>query len=83
VQRLGVIARPSRQAAHGGAIHLRQPRRLSHATTLVQVFQDRQALVVGELGAEQGRALAFAEALLADPTAQQPTLVLAVTGADV
>jgi hypothetical protein len=47
------------------------------------MLQDRAALLLGELGPEQRRALAFAEAGLARATAQQPPLVRPVVIADV
>ena len=53
------------------------------AAALVEVVQDSQGLVWGQMGVEQGRALAFGEAVLAGLAVEEPDVVLlAVAGAD-
>src|SRR4029453_19398967 len=72
------------QATDRVAVHPGQPCRLANATSLVQMFQHREALFLRELRSEQGCPLALAEAALAGPaTQQQPTLVRSVTGTDI
>ena len=54
-----------------------------HAVAIGQMSEDREGLVRGQLGAEQGCALAFGEPVAAGAAIQQPdVLVLAVAGAD-
>jgi hypothetical protein len=79
MQGFGVITRLLGQVANGGAVHLGQPCRLSHPASFVQMLQNRQALLHRQLGAEQRRPLPFAEAASADPAAQKPQVLFAVT----
>ena len=53
------------------------------AATLVEVVQDGEGLVLGQMGVEQGRALALGEAVLAGLAVEQADVVeFAVAGAD-
>jgi hypothetical protein len=52
VHRLGVSAGLLSQPAYRFAIHLRQPRRLPHAASFMEMFQNRQTLLLGQLRAE-------------------------------
>jgi hypothetical protein len=65
------------------AVHLHQPGSGADAVSLGQMFEDRERLLLSQLGAKQGGPLAFGEAALAGAAIQQPTaLVFAVEGAD-
>jgi len=66
----GVLARHHRQANNRVLVHSQQATGLADATVLLKVVQHRHRLVVGELAAIEGRALAFGEALLAGPASQ-------------
>jgi hypothetical protein len=54
---------------------LDQARRLEDAATLGDVFEDREDLVFGQVGAIQRRALAFGEAGPAGAALEQPILL--------
>jgi hypothetical protein len=70
-------------ADHGVAVHLHQPGGGADAVALGQVLEDRQRLLLGQLGAEQRGALLLREPRLAGAAAEQAAaLVLAVAGAD-
>ena len=53
-----------------------QAARLPDPTTLLEVRQDRQSLVVGQLAAVQGGALTFREALLTGTTGQDAAVLV-------
>jgi hypothetical protein len=79
----GVLAGDDGQADHGVLVDADEAAGLTHATTLLEVLQDGQGFVVGELAAVQGGALAFAETVLAGAAGEDaPLLVGAITEAD-
>jgi hypothetical protein len=83
VELAGVLAGQSGVADHGVAVHLHQASGGPDAVAFGQVLEDRDGLLLGQLRAEQGRPLAFGEAVLAGAAVEQPALlVLAVAGAD-
>jgi hypothetical protein len=61
-------------AADGVGMDLDQARRLEDATTLVDVFEDRVDIVLGQVGAVQRGALAFGEPGTAGAAIEQPIL---------
>jgi len=83
MHRLGVSARFFSQPADRFAVHLRQPRRLPHAASFIQMLQNRQRGRRRKLRAKQHRAFSFAEALATGFAAQKPRLALAVAIADI
>jgi hypothetical protein len=79
----GVCAGQFRQAGDGIAVDLDQASGLSDAAALGEVLEHGARLLVGEVGMEQGRALALGEAILAGLAVEQTdVVVLAVAGAD-
>jgi len=70
VELVGLLAGHHGQADDRVLVHLDQATGLSHPTTLLQMLQDGNGLVVGQLAAVQGRPFAFREALLAASTSQ-------------
>jgi len=78
-----MLAGQNGQAQYRVLIHPDQAAGLPHAATLLQVLQDREGFVLGELGAVQRRALALGEAFLAGAAGQDTALpVGAVAEAD-
>ena len=75
-------------ACDGGWSHDRilvdadQPARLQDTTTLLQMMQDRNSLVLGQLAVEQRGSFAFGEAVPAGAADQHPGLLGAVAEAD-
>ena len=63
------------QAYDGVFVDTDQACRLSHATTLVQMGEDRDGLILGEFAVEQWGAFAFREAVLAGTAGQHPALL--------
>jgi hypothetical protein len=79
----GVFAGQFRQAGDGVAVDIEEASGLSDAAALPEVVEDGAGLLLGEVGVEQGRALALGEAGFADLTVEQSdVVVLAVAGAD-
>src|SRR3712207_6154672 len=70
VELLGVRAGDHGQAGHGILVDADQAAGLAHPTTLLQVLQDREGLVLGKFAAVQRGAFPFREALLAGPAGQ-------------
>jgi hypothetical protein len=71
------------QASDGVGIDADQASGGADATALVEVLEDGEGLSFGEMAMEQGRALAFGEAVLAGLAVEQTDVVLpAVAGAD-
>jgi len=79
----GVSAGDAAVANHRVGGHADESGGGPHAGAVGQVPEDRDGLVLRQLGAEQGRALACGEPVAAGAAVQQPdVLVLAVAGAD-
>ena len=71
------------QASDGVGIDADQASGAADTTALVEVLEDGQGSFFGEMAVEQGRALAFGEAVLARLAIKQSDVVLlAVAGAD-
>ena len=71
------------QASNGVGIDADQASGAADATALVEVLEDSEGLLFREVAVEQGRALAFGEAVLARLAIKQSDVVLvAVAGAD-
>jgi len=80
---LGVLASHHGQAYHGVPVDAYQAAGLPHPTALLQVLQDRQRFVLGELAAVQGGAFAFGAALLAGAAGEDAALLVgAIAKAD-
>jgi hypothetical protein len=71
----GVLSSQSRQADDGIGVDLDQASGLSDAATLGEVLEDGAGLLVGQMGVEQGRALALGEAVLAGVAVEQADVV--------
>ena len=72
---MGLLGVPPGQQGQSGDRVLVDPDQaggLADTAPLGQVLQDRQDLVVGELGVEERRPLELREAGLADPAVEQP-----------
>ncbi len=69
-------------ANNGILIDSRQPGRLADATTVLEVLENIEGLLVGEPAAEQGGAFAFGEAVLAGAAGKHSPLVLAIAETD-
>jgi hypothetical protein len=79
----GVAAGQPAIADHGVAVHLHQAGGGADAGALGQVLEDRQGLLLAQLGAEQRGALPLREAAFAGAAVEHAALpVLAVAGAD-
>jgi hypothetical protein len=76
VEILGVLAGDHRQPYHGVLVDPDQAAGLADATALLEMLEDGKGFVLGELGAIQGCALAFGEALLAGTTGQDAALAV-------
>jgi hypothetical protein len=71
------------QAADGVLINADKPPGGADAAALVQVLEDGEGLLLGEMAVEEGRPLALGEAVLAGVAVKQSDVVLvAVAGAD-
>jgi hypothetical protein len=80
---VGMLSDDAGQASDGVGIDADQASGAADATALVEVLEDRECLLFGEMAVEQGRALAFGEATLARLAVEQSDVVLlAVAGAD-
>jgi hypothetical protein len=80
---VGVFPGQFRQAGDGIGVDVDQASGLSDAASLGEVSEDGASLLVGQMGMEQGRALAFGEAVLAGVAVEQADVILlAVAGAD-
>jgi hypothetical protein len=82
VEFLSVLAGEDGQADDGIFVDANQAARLADATTLLQVLENGDGFVLREFAVEQGRALAFGEALLAGAAGQDAALVGTVAEAD-
>ena len=74
VRGAGMFAGGAAVAADGIGMDLDQARRFADTTTLVDVFQDREHLVLGQMGPVQRGALAFGETVAAAAAREQPIL---------
>src|SRR5262249_41335155 len=81
VQLLGVLTRPQAVTHHGVLTDADQAAGLTDADAFGDVLQDSDRLVVGQARVEQGRALAFGEAVLAGAAIEQAALLRAVAHA--
>jgi hypothetical protein len=80
---VGVLTGRFRQADDGIAVDVDEAPGLSDAAALGEVLEHGAGLRLGQVGVEQGRALALGGAVLAGVAVEQPDLVvLAVAGAD-
>jgi hypothetical protein len=80
---VGVLSGQFRQADDRIGVDVDQASGLSDAAALAEVLEDGAGLLVGEVGVEQGRALALGEAVFAGLAVEQAdVVVLAVAGAD-
>jgi len=71
------------QAADGVGIDADEPACGADATALIEVLEDGDGLLLGEMGVEQSRPLPFGEAGFAGVAVKQSDVVLfAVAGAD-
>jgi hypothetical protein len=71
----GVAARLESVADNGVFIDAGQPSRLADATTVLQVLEDSEGLLVGQPAAKQSGAFAFGEAGLARAAGEQASLL--------
>jgi transposase len=79
---VGVLTDHPRQAADAVAVDADQAFGLSDSTPFAEVLEHGVGLLLGQMGVEQGRALAFGEAVLAGLAVEEPDVVpLAVAGA--
>jgi hypothetical protein len=80
---VGVSSGHRRQANDRIAVDVDQASGLSDAAALAKVLEHGAGLLLGQVGVEQGRALAFGEARFAGVAVEQPdVVVLAVAGVD-
>jgi hypothetical protein len=80
---VGVIAGQPGEPDDRVAVDTDEALGLSDAAALAEVLEHGAGLVLGQVGVEQGRALALGEAVLAAVAVEQPDVVLlAVAGAD-
>ena len=71
-----MLASESGVADDGVAVDLDQPSGGPDSVSLVEVFQEGECLLRGQLRAEEGGSLAFGEASLATPTVEEATLLV-------
>jgi len=76
VEVLGVLASEYGQPDHGVLVDPDQAAGLADATALLEMLEDGEGFVLGELGAIQRSALAFGEAFLAGATGQDAALLV-------
>jgi len=74
VRGAGMFTRGAALAADGIGMDLDQTRRLEDTTTLVDVFEDRANLVLGQVGAVQRGALALGETVATGAAIEQAKL---------
>ena len=74
VRGVGMLTGGAAIAADGIGMDLDQARRLEDATTLVDVFEDRGDLVLGQVGAVERGALAFGEPVATGAAREQAKL---------
>jgi hypothetical protein len=67
-----VLASPSSQPCDSVLVHSDQTGSLANSTAFREVFQDRQNLVVRQLGVKERRTLELRKPVLADLTVEQP-----------
>jgi hypothetical protein len=80
---VGMLSGDAGQSDDGVGIDPDQASGGADATALIQVLEDGEGLLLGEMGVEQGRALSLREAALAGVAVEQADVVLlAVAGAD-
>ena len=80
---VGMLSDNTGQASDSVGIDTDQASGAADTTALVEVLEDGEGLLFGEVAVEQGRALAFGEAVLARLAIKQSDVVLlAVAGAD-
>jgi hypothetical protein len=80
---VGMLSDHPGQSDDGVAVDADQTFGLSDAAALGEVLEHGVGLVLGQMGVEQGRALALGEAVLAGVAVEQPDVIsLAVAGAD-
>ena len=80
---VGMSAGQFRQSDDRIGVDVDQASGLSDAAALAEVLEDGAGLLLGQVGVEQGRALALGEAVFAGLAVEQAdVVVLAVTGAD-
>jgi hypothetical protein len=80
---VGMLSGDASQSADGVGIDADEPPCGADATALIEVLEDGDGLLLGEMGVEQSRPLAFGEAVFAGVAVKQSDVVLfAVAGAD-
>jgi hypothetical protein len=80
---VGMLSGEAGQSADGVGIDADQSSGGADAAALVEVLEHGEGLLLGEMGVEQGRALALGEAVFARLAVEQSDVVLlAVAGAD-
>jgi hypothetical protein len=80
---VGMLSDHAGQSSDGVGIDADQAPGGTNAATLVEVLKHGEGLLRGEMGVEQGRALALGEAVFAGVAVEQADVILfAVTGAD-
>jgi hypothetical protein len=80
---VGMLSDHAGQASDGVGIDADQASGAANATALVEMLEHGEGLFFGEMAVEQGRSLAFGEAVLAGLAVEQSdVLLLAVAGAD-
>jgi hypothetical protein len=80
---VGMLSDDAGQTPNGVGIDADQASGASDTTALVEVLEDGEGLLFREVAVEQGRTLAFGEAVLAGLAVKQSDVVLlAVAGAD-
>jgi hypothetical protein len=80
---VGMLPGPAGQSDDGVAMDPDEASGRPDAAPLVEVVQDGEGLVLGQMGVEQGRTFAFGEAVLAGLAVEEADVVLfAVAGAD-
>ena len=80
---VGMSSDDAGQASDGVGIDADQASGAADTTALIEVLEDGEGCFFGEMAVEQGRALAFREAVLAGLAVEQSDVILlAVAGAD-
>jgi hypothetical protein len=80
---VGMLSDDAGQASNGIGIDADQASGAADATALIEVLEDGEGGFFGEMAVEQGRALAFGEAVFAGLAVEQSDVVLlTVAGAD-
>jgi hypothetical protein len=73
---LGLLTGYHRQAYHGVFVDPHQSAGLTNAAAFLQMLEDREGFIVGELAAVQGRAFAFGKAFLAGAAGEYSAFLL-------